>query len=233
MGMLSSVFGSKQNINDVYFEPRLNQNIKKIGSLVNNKPDGEWFWYYENGQVWRQEDYKNGLLHGKQTTYHQNGNKNGERNYLNGKIEGKCYLYHSNGNIKNEVICKNDKRNGEHIEYYEDGKIKFKMNFINEEISGDFIWYHPNGNLREECNFKRNKKNGKIRQYYQSNEKLMVEFQVTDGEIDDQETIIYNNDGSVLSSSVYKNKKIISHGVGNFSEDYLDTILFGDELIEK
>ena len=83
------------------------------------------------------------------------------------------------------------------------------MNFINEEMSGDFIWYHPNGNLREECNFKRNKQNGKICQYYQCNEKLMVEFQVTDGPIDDQEITIYNNDGSILSSSVYKDKKII------------------------
>jgi len=34
-------------------------------------------------------------------------------------------------------------------------------------------------------------------------------------------------------SQSMKNKKIISDGVENFSEDYLDTILFGDELIEK
>ena len=152
---------------------------------------------------------------------------------MNGIIEGKCYLYYPNGKLKNEVTCKDDKRNGQHIEYYEDGKIKFKMNFLNEEIEGEFLLYHPNGNLREECNFKRNKKNGKIRQYYKSNGKLMVDFSVTDGEVDDQEIIIYNNDGSILSSSKYQNKKMISHGIGNFSEDYLDTILFGDELIDK
>jgi len=227
------IFNSQQNINEVYFESRLNQNIKRVGSLVDNKPDGQWLWYYENGQIWRKEDYKKGVLHGKQITYHQNGSLNGERNFMNGKIEGKCYLYYPNGKLKNEVTCKDDKRNGQHIEYYEDGKIKFKMNFLNEEIEGEFLLYHPNGNLREECNFKRNKKNGKIRQYYKSNGKLMVDFSVTDGEVDDQEIIIYNNDGSILSSSKYQNKKMISYGIGNFSEDYLDTILFGDELINK
>ena len=38
------ILNSQQNINEVYFESRLNQNIKRVGSLVDNKPNGQWLW---------------------------------------------------------------------------------------------------------------------------------------------------------------------------------------------
>jgi|TARA_Y100000294_G_scaffold46460_1_gene43092 hypothetical protein len=62
---------------------------------------------------------------------------------------------------------------------------------------------------------------------------LLVEYYVTDGELDDQVIKIYNNDGSTFSISEHKNGERISHGANIISQDTEDAILFGDELINK
>ena len=47
--------------------------------------DGKSTWYYENGQLEREENYKDGIRDGKWTYYYENGQIEWERNYKDGK----------------------------------------------------------------------------------------------------------------------------------------------------
>ncbi len=54
-----------------------------------SKREGEWVYYHENSDiVMNREYYKNGKLHGTQTTYYPDGKKTEEIQYVHGKKEG-------------------------------------------------------------------------------------------------------------------------------------------------
>ena len=60
-------------------------NIKYDGEFVNNKPEGNGIYYYENGDYYIGE-LKNGLRNGKGKEYDSEGKIQFEGEYLNGFI---------------------------------------------------------------------------------------------------------------------------------------------------
>lgn len=55
------------------------------GSFVNGKMDGDWIWWYENGQKKRYTQYKNGVKDGKSIYWYKNGVKKSEIIYDNNR----------------------------------------------------------------------------------------------------------------------------------------------------
>ena len=52
-----------------------NGNIMVKGDFVGNlRVDGQWLWYYENGNIWSQVNYKYGFKNGLFKLYYKNGN---------------------------------------------------------------------------------------------------------------------------------------------------------------
>ncbi len=56
--------------------------------------------FYESGNIWMEENYKNGLKHGKLTWYYENGQIEREGIYNDGKRSGEFVEYENNGRVK-------------------------------------------------------------------------------------------------------------------------------------
>jgi len=100
------------------------QKIKKRGNYIDGKKDGTHENFFENGQLERKEDYKNGTLILSQT-FNQGGIPLNNLTYSKGKKTGmEVVEFHSNGKAK-------EARN------YKDGKeLSFKTSFTYPESPG-------------------------------------------------------------------------------------------------
>jgi uncharacterized protein len=229
MGMFDT-FKSRKKIDETYFQEQLNQKIRRTGYLKNNIRDGQWIFYYQNGQKWRVEDYIKGKIHGKQLTYYPSGELNGDGQYINGEMEGVFSMYYPNGKLKQTITLKNNKRNGKHTLYDEEGNIVSEIDIINDQTNGKMLEYHSNGQIKKEVEMKDGKENGIYRCYYKSTGQLHSEKTFTNGVLDEGQFDVFNKDGSLRYTLVNKDGKITSNGYFP-SESNIDNLLFGfDDL---
>lgn len=78
------------------------KNIKTIGYILNGFKSGEWYYFYENGNTQKIENYKYGELNGIYMSFYEDGNLK-ETGYIKyNKLEDMWYTYFSNGNIQTE-----------------------------------------------------------------------------------------------------------------------------------
>lgn len=80
-----------------------NGQTKIIGEFDNDgKRIGHWQYWYGNGNLWSECDYKEGNPHGKSIVYHENGKKQYEGSYDNNKRIGKWQFWDEKGNLIQE-----------------------------------------------------------------------------------------------------------------------------------
>jgi uncharacterized protein len=82
------------------------------GADVANSPLVGQKYYYENGQVSGEGNFKNDKKEGVWKSYYENGQLKLEENFSEGKREGVSKLYHSTGELKSEVNWRKDKMHG-------------------------------------------------------------------------------------------------------------------------
>ena len=80
---------------------------KKQGKISKGKREGEWIWYYENGELSSKSNYKDGKEDGEWLWYHRNGQLQTKGNYKNDKQEGEYLSYYKNGQLWAKDIYKN------------------------------------------------------------------------------------------------------------------------------
>ncbi len=73
------------------------------GTYKNNKRDGLWTYWYENGNMWSQGMYLNGKSDGKRTTFFENGKVRYEGFYKQDMRVGKWRFFDENGRLLQEV----------------------------------------------------------------------------------------------------------------------------------
>jgi len=144
------------------------------GRLVdlNGKPINDVDKYYhENGNIWMEETYEDGVKNGISKSYHEDGFLVSEMNYINGKLEGssKVYYpdgilqqikeykdglqyglmenYHQNSELQLKVSFRNDKKNGPVKKYYENGQVEAEGEYVNGFLEGVSKTYYENGIL--------------------------------------------------------------------------------------
>lgn len=92
------------------------------GNFLNNKKDGKWTFYFNNGKV-------------KHTL-----------NYVNGTADGQAVFYYKNGNIREQGLWKNNRWVGEYKMYYRNGNPKNFFNYNNQGLkNGKQVYFHENG----------------------------------------------------------------------------------------
>ena len=112
------------------------------------KTDGAWIVWNEDGQKWKEENYKNGKLHGKQTYWDGKGNKEIEKTYRDGKKDGLWTSWYSNGQKYSEQTWKNGKYEGTWTWWFENGQ-KWKEENYKDGIEIDYKEWFKDGKLRE------------------------------------------------------------------------------------
>ena len=74
--------------------------IKKIeGELIDGKRHGKWIYYYENGFIWSEGYYQNGIREGYSLVYYKSGQKKITGQYKKNLRYGKWKVYEEDGSL--------------------------------------------------------------------------------------------------------------------------------------
>jgi hypothetical protein len=93
----------KDTIGGIYHEFYENGNVKVKGIYKNNKRDGDWSFFYDNGKLWSWGEYTDGVRNGGSSVYYENGVLKMEGTYLNNKQVGIWKFYNKEGKLIKEV----------------------------------------------------------------------------------------------------------------------------------
>lgn len=120
------------------------------GKMIDKEREGEWVAYHEKSkQVMSREFYKDGKLHGKQTTYYPDGKVTEEITYSNGIKEGENLYYSPEGVLIKKLQYRNDQLEGAAIYYDAFGVVVIEGNYKLGKKHG--LWkYYKNGQLEME-----------------------------------------------------------------------------------
>ncbi|PTB98040.1 hypothetical protein C9994_00345 [Marivirga lumbricoides] len=111
----------------VYFE---NGKIRQMGFYFNeDEKYGKWVEYYENGNKKKIENYENGILNGEYQYFHENGQIWTEKVYANGLLWQVISNYDRNGVKKDKGTLKNG--NGTLRVYNSEGQLSRIAEFVN------------------------------------------------------------------------------------------------------
>ncbi len=105
---------------ETFFE---NGQLKREMELKNGKKDGKVKIYLENGQISEIHAYKNNKMHGKWVVYNKINQITSVARYKNGKKHGKWKIWNDEGNLLYELQYKNGKKSGTWKNYNEKGEV--------------------------------------------------------------------------------------------------------------
>lgn len=136
---------------------RLNSKIKSEGFLIGRKRAGNWKYFYVDGKLMSEENYKDGKLHGKQTIYYTNGKITESSFYNNGLKEGVTSKYSIKGILIEEITYNNGKPNGV-AKYFElNGNLKETGSYKNGKRVGKWEYFMDGEIATEEEKKNKNK----------------------------------------------------------------------------
>ena len=150
-----------------YFEEK---KVEIEGSYTRKgEKDGEWLWYYSNGNLLSKETYSAGLLDGENFSLNVNGDtlecglfSEGQEegkwyyindsvkivgNYSEGKKEGVWKTYYASGKLKSQHAYSDNELDGKMVDYWENGAKKQESTYINGLLNGNEYKYDENGNV--------------------------------------------------------------------------------------
>ncbi|PKP54246.1 MAG: hypothetical protein CVT92_00390 [Bacteroidetes bacterium HGW-Bacteroidetes-1] len=170
-----------------YWEGRFPSGIVRYaGQFYNDKPIGEFKYYFESGKLRAINDFTSNGLKAYNKTFTESGILIAEGIYLDQKKDSLWKFYNDvDGSLLSEEIFKNNNLNGisknyypksnqvaETIEYlngqkygvwrvfFEDGTLQSEGNYQEGQFFGKYTEYYPNGLIKSQGNYENGYKNG-------------------------------------------------------------------------
>ncbi len=155
-------------------------NDKKIGEWVyyysngkveqrgkygkDNKPTGDWKWFYESGNLLRSESFIKGLPEGEMIEYTDSSEIVTKGVFSDGEKEG--FWVSNDGDMRYEGEYKGGNRYGKWKTFYNgNGKQAEEGTYIDGLENGKFVYYYYNGKPKEEGEYLMGNKEGNWRKY--------------------------------------------------------------------
>lgn len=187
---------------------------KYQGRFKNDKPVGEFKYYYEDGSLKAVSIFKDKGIRSFTKTYFPNGKIMSEGFYLNEKKDSAWKYYDGFDVVIREEFYRKNQKNGEWKTYYPDGSLTdkttwkngikdgpweqnysggtLKTQFKNNKLEGLYQVYNPDGKLRNQGKYKNNLKDGTWF-WYDSNGLPNKKFVYKEDKLISQELVIYLN----------------------------------------
>jgi antitoxin component YwqK of YwqJK toxin-antitoxin module len=162
-----------------------NGNIKYEGAFKDDKPVGEFKYYYPDGQVkaivnhnpvtgevYAVNYYKNGLLMARGKYINQAKDSTwlyfseidetivSEEHWDRGKKVGEWKTYYPSGQVMEVTQYKNGVKEGKWIQYFSDGTKKAEATYVNNELEGLMQIFYITGKVEVSGTYKNSTKNG-------------------------------------------------------------------------
>jgi antitoxin component YwqK of YwqJK toxin-antitoxin module len=126
-----------------------NGNKSEESNYKNGKLDGILTTFFDNGKVKRKTNYSNGKKNGAAIAWFESGVKLSEGKFVNGFEDGLWIFYHENSKKKSQGEIKNGKLDGYWIFWFDNDSIQGKGKFILGKKDSIWVHYHEFGNLAE------------------------------------------------------------------------------------
>jgi antitoxin component YwqK of YwqJK toxin-antitoxin module len=189
--------GLKQGIWKEYFDDHAwsevffkdgRERVPRVYYNKEGKLNGRRERYNEDGLLWHESNYKNGLLQGICQEYHSNGQVRFTEFYVDGKKHGYHKEYNFDGLLSESGNYKHGRKDGLWKSFWDPDPLKFftdgrfvKIFFENGKAQGPWLYYsevgkvdgvwktfHSNGELHYIETFKNGKKEGLWEEYYKN-----------------------------------------------------------------
>jgi len=160
--------GKKEGTHRVYDREGkiINGFIYKSGSVIgegivdeNGLYQGEWKFYFEDGNVKLEGKFVDSKKEGSWTYYYPNGKKKQVGRFKKGKASGTWYWYYKNRELHREESYVRGREDGHSVEYDEEGEIITEGEYIDgfKEDS----WFFKVGDMVETGDYREGLKHGK------------------------------------------------------------------------
>lgn len=145
-------------------------NLKYEGQFIDNKPVGEFKYYYPGGRLKAISMMIDGGNRSRTRMFHENGRLMAVGNYLEmekdstwnyysdfdgalmsteyfikGRLDSVLVNYFPSGQVAEEIPYTLGAKNGEWKKYFTDGKLMLKATYIHDKLEGVMVVYHQNG----------------------------------------------------------------------------------------
>ncbi|MSP39626.1 MAG: toxin-antitoxin system YwqK family antitoxin [Deltaproteobacteria bacterium] len=114
---------------------------------------GLWIMWNEIGGKVAEQDYKSGLLDGKETVWLSNQTKY-EKHYKKGELDGAETYWDANGLVSTVNNFKNGKLHGTRTTYFKNGNKEVEENYVDGKRDGKTTSWYENGQIKAEELFK-------------------------------------------------------------------------------
>jgi len=189
-------------ISEGLFESKCEDDHVK-GTIKNNKLEGIWSRFNENGYIKERVNYNDGLRHGTHETFYDSGEIRTKANYKDGKLIGSKQSFSKDG--KTNILSDRRKANGYWEFYHENGETESKGNYKDDIPEGLWEFYYKNGNIKERVNYNDGLRHGTHETFYDSGE-INWKRNYKDGELDGRWESFFK-DGKTNILSNWKNGK--------------------------
>ena len=147
-----------------------------VGQFKDDKPYGEFTYYYESGGVESKMTFLNGGKVAYNKMYHESsGYIMAKGKYVNQQKDSLWVYYDNKGQLKSQETYKNGKLDGQRVVYYEPVNGQYRVAkfeyYTNGVRNGQFKEYYPNTKLKAEGAYKDGNLNGIVK-YYHANGKI-------------------------------------------------------------
>lgn len=204
-----------------YWKKIVNDTLKYEGNFINDKPNGEFKYYYSNGKLKALTVYADSGRKAQTIMFFNNGKKNAEGIYIDKKKDGHWIYYGTNEVKISEENYKNGIKEGTWKYYYDDGKINRVENYKNNLLDGESLDYYADSILKLKCTFLNNKLNGKYQYFYNSGKILLTGSYKNDTK--DGEWMFFDENGLGNRKLLYKDGSlakeeilVLAKGVNTF-----------------
>lgn len=134
----------------------------------NGKRQGHWIKKYPDGQIMYEGYFSDDKPQGEFKRYDENGNLISVLNYNADSDTISACFYHTNGYIAGKGNYINQEKTGEWLYYsdYVEDHLLMRCRYQDDQIQGTRIKYHWNGEIAEELEFSNGIQSGEWKQYY-------------------------------------------------------------------
>jgi antitoxin component YwqK of YwqJK toxin-antitoxin module len=141
--------------------------IQQEGLLVNHVKEGKWKYYFETGNLQKEESYRDGKPIGTSVEYEADGATIDRTiEHLGDGVTRR--IVYSGGKKFQSIHLKAGEKEGPFEEYFDDGKIAGQGNFVNDEMDGEFRHYWQNGTFESIINYKAGVLHGLVERHYEN-----------------------------------------------------------------
>lgn len=115
--------------------------VKSKGWMIGKNRVGKWMYYFSDGKVFSEENYKDGKLDGVVKNYYPNGKLTEETYYKEGKKDGVSKVYTDEGILIEEVAYLDGKLHGFGKYYNLKGQLQEQGNYENGVRKGKWEFF--------------------------------------------------------------------------------------------